>query len=125
MNVCFHCTVFTSKTSPWKDYHFTSEWPFTAMRYVSRHMPICGCKLGVVAGGGAHLVHATTCLVPAHRGMRLFMCVYCVSLCPGSWADSLAGGICCKGAQRKLPRVRPVDHVMSCDFSSDCLGVKI
>ena len=86
---------------------------------------MCGCKLGVVAGGGAHLMHATTCLVPAHRGMRLFMCVYCVSLCPGSWADSLAGGVCCKGAQRKLPRVRPVDHLMSFDFSSDCLRVMV
>lgn len=80
MNVCSHCAVFISKTSPWKGYHFTSEWPFTATRYVSRHMPVCGCKLGVVAGGGAHLLHATTCLVPAHREMRLFVCVLCLTL---------------------------------------------
>lgn len=81
MNVCSHRPVFISKTSPWKDYHFTSEWPFTAMRYVSRLMPVCGCKLGVVAGGGAHLLHAEACLaVPAHREMRLFMCVLCLTL---------------------------------------------
>ena len=51
--------------------------------------------------------------------MCILKLVVCVSLCPGSWTDSLAGGICFKGAQRKLPRVRPSDHVMSCDISCD------
>ena len=49
------CVVFISKTSPWKDCRFTSEWPFIAMRYASRHSPKHGfihVFLGREGGGG-------------------------------------------------------------------------
>ena len=47
------CVVFISKTSPWKDCRFTSEWPFIAMRYASRHSPKQGFIQDIPWGGGA------------------------------------------------------------------------
>ena len=45
------CVVFISKTSPWKDCRFTSEWLFIAMRYASRHSPKQGFIQDVPWGG--------------------------------------------------------------------------